>query len=170
MAVTADAPVSKVEGIKFTSDHLRGTIAEELAGDAPAFSSDSYELLKFHGIYQQDDRDVRAERKRQGLDVDHICMVRVSIPGGILNAEQYLSMDKLCDAVGNGTADHQPSRDPVPGDRYKAGEVTRRGRRSGRWCVGASGGCRGRVGRRGRGCGLGASGARQGVTSASAAS
>ena len=103
IAVTADAPVSKVEGIKFTSDHLRGTIAEELAGDAPAFSSDSYELLKFHGIYQQDDRDVRAERKRQGLDVDHICMVRVSIPGGILNAEQYLPMDKLCDAVGNGT-------------------------------------------------------------------
>lgn len=42
----------------------RGMIAEELAGDAPVFSSDSYELLKFHGIYQQDDRDVRAERKR----------------------------------------------------------------------------------------------------------
>ena len=67
MAVTADAPVSKVEGIKFTSDHLRGTIAEELAGDAPAFSSDSYELLKFHGIYQQDDRDVRAERQQPAL-------------------------------------------------------------------------------------------------------
>ena len=101
--MTDDTPVSKVEGIKVTSDYLRGTIAEELAGDAPVFSSDSYELLKFHGIYQQDDRDVRAERKRQGLDVDHICMVRVSIPGGTLNAEQYLSMDKLCDAVGNGT-------------------------------------------------------------------
>ena len=84
--MTDDTPASEVEGIKVTSDYLRGTIAEELAGDAPVFSSDSYELLKFHGIYQQDDRDVRAERKRQGLDVDHICMVRVSIPGGTLNA------------------------------------------------------------------------------------
>ena len=101
--MTNDVPVSKVEGIKVTSDHLRGTIAEELAAGVPVFSNDSYELLKFHGIYQQDDRDVRTERKRQGLDFDHSCMVRVSIPGGILNAEQYLSMDKLCDAVGNGT-------------------------------------------------------------------
>ena len=45
---------------------------------------------------------MRTERKRQGLYVDHICMVRVSIPGGILTAEQYLAMDTLCDAVGNG--------------------------------------------------------------------
>ena len=88
--MTDDTPVSKVEGIKVTSDYLRGTIAEELAGDAPVFSNDSYELLKFHGIYQQDDRSVRAERKRQGLGVDHICMVRVSIPGGTLDAEQFL--------------------------------------------------------------------------------
>lgn len=74
--MTDDTPVSKVEGIKVTSDYLRGTIAEELVGDPPVFSSDSYELLKFHGIYQQDDLDVRAERKRQGLDVDDIAQPR----------------------------------------------------------------------------------------------
>jgi len=101
--MTDNTPVSKVEGIKAASDHLRGRIAEELAGEVPVFSSESLELLKFHGIYQQDDRDVRSERKRQGLGLDHVGMVRVSIPGGTLNAEQYLSMDNLCDALGNGT-------------------------------------------------------------------
>jgi sulfite reductase (ferredoxin) len=60
-------------------------------------------LLKFHGTYLQDDRDVRAARRREGLGLDHICMVRASIPGGALTGEQYLNMDKLCDAVGNGT-------------------------------------------------------------------
>jgi len=101
--VTDDAAISKVEGIKLNSDYLRGRIAEELSEKVPVFSSESYELLKFHGIYQQDDRDVRVDRKRQGLDFDHSCMVRVSIPGGTLNAEQYLSMDNLCGSVGNGT-------------------------------------------------------------------
>jgi sulfite reductase (ferredoxin) len=99
----AEAAGSKVEDLKAASNQLRGAIREELADDAPAFSQESSQLLKFHGIYQQDDRDVRAERTRQRFDVAHICMVRVSIPGGVLTAEQYLVMDKLCDAVGNGT-------------------------------------------------------------------
>ena len=97
MADTDD--VSKAERVKAASNQLRGTIGEELSDAAPAFSDPSQQLLKFHGIYQQDDRDVRTERKRQGLGLDHICMVRVSIPGGILTAEQYLAMDALCDAV-----------------------------------------------------------------------
>ena len=95
--------MSTVEGIKAASNQLRGTIGEELSDAMPAFSPESQQLLRFHGFYQQDDRDVRTARKRQGLDVDHICMVRVSIPGGILTAEQYLAMDTLCDAVGSGT-------------------------------------------------------------------
>ncbi|MDQ6784716.1 MAG: NADPH-dependent assimilatory sulfite reductase hemoprotein subunit [Actinomycetota bacterium] len=99
----ADTAVSKMEGIKAASNQLRGTIGEELSDGTPAFSPESQQLLRFHGIYQQDDRDVRTERKRQRLDVDHICMVRVSIPGGILTAEQYLAMDTLCDAVASGT-------------------------------------------------------------------
>ena len=95
----ADIAVSKFEAIKAASNQLRGTIGEELCDGTPGFSPESQQLLKFHGIYQQDNRDVRTERKRQGLDVDHICMVRVSTPGGILTAEQYLAMDTLCDAV-----------------------------------------------------------------------
>jgi sulfite reductase (ferredoxin) len=86
-----------------SSDHLRGTIAAELTDPAPAFSSTSAQLLKFHGTYQQDDRDTRTERKRAGLDVDHIFMVRVSVPGGVLTAEQYLTLDRLADHAGNGT-------------------------------------------------------------------
>ena len=99
---TAVTAVSTVVAIGAASNQLRGTIGQELSDAAPAFSPESQQLLRFHGIYQQDDRDVRAERARQRLDVDHLCM-RVSIPGGILTAEQYLIMDKLCDAVGNGT-------------------------------------------------------------------
>ena len=93
---------SKVERIKGDSAYLRGTVAEELAAEGP-FSHDNYQLLKFHGIYQQDNRDVRKERARQGLDRDHICMVRVSIPGGTLTGDQYLVMDKLADTIGDGT-------------------------------------------------------------------
>lgn len=99
----SDAVGSKVEQIKIASNQLRGAIAEELVKDAEPFSQESYQLLKFHGIYQQDDRDVRSERTRQGLGLDHICMVRLSVPGGVLTGEQYLALDKLCDAVGNGT-------------------------------------------------------------------
>ena len=74
--------MSTVEGIKAASNQLRGTIGEELSDAMPAFSSESQHLLKFHGVYQQDDRDVRTERKRQGLDVDHICMCGSASPAG----------------------------------------------------------------------------------------
>ncbi|MBW3627087.1 MAG: NADPH-dependent assimilatory sulfite reductase hemoprotein subunit [Actinobacteria bacterium] len=93
---------SKVETIKGDSAYLRGTVAEELATEGP-FTHDNYQLLKFHGIYQQDNRDVRKERAREGLDRDHICMVRVSIPGGTLTGDQYLVVDKLADTIGDGT-------------------------------------------------------------------
>lgn len=67
--MTNATPVSKVEGIRVTSDHLRGTIAEELAGQVPAFAGDSNELLEFRGIYQQDDRETRLEQFDEA-DVD----------------------------------------------------------------------------------------------------
>ncbi len=54
-------------------------------------------LLKFHGIYQQDDRDVRRERASQKLPLDYSCMVRASVPGGRLTAEQWLALDRLAD-------------------------------------------------------------------------
>jgi sulfite reductase (ferredoxin) len=94
---------SRVEHLKVASGHLRGQLAQELADPGPAFTDDSTQILKFHGIYQQDDRDVRTERRRRGLGVDHICMVRVSVPGGVLSAPQYLALDRLADEVGNGT-------------------------------------------------------------------
>jgi len=102
MVDTGPGP-SRIEGVKTGSSQLRGTIGQELETQEPAFSGDSAHLLKFHGVYQQDDRDVRSSRIRSGLGVDHICMVRVAIPGGVLTGAQYLAMDALADTVGNGT-------------------------------------------------------------------
>ena len=60
--------LSRNESIKAASNHLRGLIKEELVEDTPAFTDDSEQLLKFHGIYQQDDRDRRKEARARGLD------------------------------------------------------------------------------------------------------
>jgi sulfite reductase (ferredoxin) len=94
---------SKFEQLKASSRGLAGTLAEELAADTDHFSSAAAQLLKFHGSYQQDDRDVRRERGAQGLDRDYSCMVRAGIPGGVLSAEQYLALDTLADTIGNAT-------------------------------------------------------------------
>jgi sulfite reductase beta subunit-like hemoprotein len=94
---------SKVEIAKRNSQHLRGTIAETLDSDATHFNDDDIQVLKFHGIYQQDDRDVRGERKDQGLEPDYSFMLRCTIPGGKLTPDQYLTFDELSDTCGNGT-------------------------------------------------------------------
>ena len=86
-----------VEDIKRSSGHLRGQLPEELAADTDSFEHDSQVLLKFHGIYQQDDRDVRRERTQKKLGLDYSCMVRASVPGGKLSAEQWLALDRLAD-------------------------------------------------------------------------
>ncbi len=85
-----------VEDIKRSSGHLRGQLAEELQTDE-AFGHDSTVLLKFHGIYQQDDRDVRRQRASRKLPLDYSCMVRASVPGGRLSAEQWLALDRVAD-------------------------------------------------------------------------
>ncbi|MCY0900980.1 MAG: NADPH-dependent assimilatory sulfite reductase hemoprotein subunit [Firmicutes bacterium] len=95
--------VSKVEVIKREGNQLRGQIAAELASDATHFTEDSVQLLKFHGMYQQDDRDERAVRKQAGLERAYSMMIRARIPGGILSADQYLAFDRLADDYGNGT-------------------------------------------------------------------
>jgi sulfite reductase (ferredoxin) len=92
-----------VEEIKAESRALRGTIEETLATGASHFSDDEYQLLKFHGTYQQDDRDQRAARKAQNQDKAWIFMVRSKLPGGDLSAAQYLEHDKIADDLGNGT-------------------------------------------------------------------
>jgi sulfite reductase (ferredoxin) len=99
----AASSLSEVEVVKAESRHLRGRLSEELGDGNPMFSAPSTHLLKFHGIYQEDDRSVRAERLRRRLDPDWIFMVRASVPGGALTAEQWLAMDRLADEVGNGT-------------------------------------------------------------------
>ncbi len=91
------------EEVKASSRHLRGSLSTELTDTENPFSHESEILLKFHGIYQQDDRDLRRERTQKKLALEYICMVRAAIPGGVLTAEQYLVMDKLADEIADGT-------------------------------------------------------------------
>jgi sulfite reductase (ferredoxin) len=95
--------VPSVEDVKASSRGLRGALADELAAAPPAFSEDSSHLLKFHGMYQQDDRDLRRERTRSGQEPDHIFMVRASVPGGALSADQWRAIDHVADTVADGT-------------------------------------------------------------------
>ena len=86
-----------VEDVKRASGFLRGELAEQLVDGSDRFGDDSTVLLKFHGIYQQDDRDVRRARASQKLPLDYSCMVRASVPGGKLTAEQWLALDRVAD-------------------------------------------------------------------------
>src|SRR5216683_2870869 len=94
---------SKVEHIKSESSHLRGQIGEELAQDSTHFSDAQVQLIKFHGIYQQENRDARQARKAAGSEKAYQFMVRSRIPGGMLTAEQYLVEDELAGRYANGT-------------------------------------------------------------------
>jgi sulfite reductase (ferredoxin) len=86
---------SRVEEIKAASRHLRGTIAAELGEEASGFGEESAQLLKFHGIYQQDDRDRRREARRLGVEKTYQMMLRTRIPGGIVSAAGYLAHDAI---------------------------------------------------------------------------
>lgn len=101
--MSSQSKVSKVESIKLASRNLRGPVDLELNNPSDHFSEEGYQILKFHGIYQQDDRDVRKARKAQGLGPDYSFMIRVAIPGGVLHPEQYLALDRLADQLGNAT-------------------------------------------------------------------
>lgn len=90
---------SPAEDLKENSRRLRGPVLEDLATDSPQFSRPSVGVLKFHGVYQQDDRDLR---KKSPTKV-YSCMVRVGVPGGGLTAEQYIGLDRLADEAGDGT-------------------------------------------------------------------
>lgn len=84
------------ERMKANSDQLRGTIAaglvEELTAAVPG---DDIKLMKFHGLYQQDDRDIRDERRRQKLEPAYTFMARVRLPGGVCSPSQWLKLDEL---------------------------------------------------------------------------
>jgi len=92
-----------VEDIKAESRGLRGTIAEQLAAGGTHFDEETIQLIKFHGSYQQDDRDVRNQRRKEGLDKAWSFMVRSKIPGGDLSVDQYLAHDRMADELGNGS-------------------------------------------------------------------
>src|SRR5947208_3246850 len=97
------ADVSAVEQIKQASRGLRGSLAPELAGETDHFSKEGAQLLKFHGVYQQEDRDARRRRGSGDGEPEHTFMVRCKIPGGVLTADQYLVLDDLAGRHGNGT-------------------------------------------------------------------
>jgi sulfite reductase (ferredoxin) len=94
---------SAVELLKAASHGLRGRVAEELAEGGTQVSEDAYNLLKFHGTYEQYDRDTATALKQRHLEKDYSFMVRVRMPGGRLTAAQYLALDALADRYANGT-------------------------------------------------------------------
>ena len=98
------AKLSDVERIKAASRHLRGTLLESLADPlSGAIADDDTQLSKFHGTYQQDDRDLRSERKRQRLEPAYSFMIRARLPGGICSPEQWLNMDRVAAEQANGS-------------------------------------------------------------------
>ena len=99
-----ETALSPVEEIKARSDYLRGTLVTSLAdGATGALVEDDAQLSKFHGFYQQDDRDVRAERQRRKLEPAMSFMIRVRVPGGIATPAQWLALDELAGQYGNHT-------------------------------------------------------------------
>ncbi|MCM0591230.1 MAG: sulfite reductase, ferredoxin dependent [Gloeotrichia echinulata IR180] len=90
---------SKVEGIKENSNFLREPVATEILQDTTHFSEDAVQILKFHGSYQQDNRDHRVK----GQEKDYQMMLRTKNPGGLVPPQLYLALDKLADEYGNNT-------------------------------------------------------------------
>ncbi len=99
----ADKPLSSVERLKTASNGLRGRLAEELAEGGIQVSEDAYQLLKFHGSYEQFDRDTATARKQSKQEKEYSFMLRVRMPGGRMTASQYLGLDRLADDRANGT-------------------------------------------------------------------
>ena len=93
-----DAP-SAAEHVKASSRHLRGKILEELHLQTDEFSKETVQVLRFHGTYQQKDRDARKTGRPPAIG----SMVRVGVPGGLLKPEQYLALDRLADEAGDGS-------------------------------------------------------------------
>ena len=92
------------EPMKLNSNYLRGTLAEEFADvSTGAITADNQQLSKFHGMYLQDDRDVRAGRRKKKLEKAYSFLIRVRMPGGVITPEQWLKMDWLADNYANGT-------------------------------------------------------------------
>lgn len=91
-------PLSDNERLKRESNFLRGTIECDLQDRITGgFTADNFQLIRFHGMYQQDDRDIRAERAKQKLEPLHNVMLRARMPGGIITPQQWLAIDKFAE-------------------------------------------------------------------------
>lgn len=96
--------LSAVERIKRASRRLRGSLVESLADPLTgSIADDDTQLIKFHGSYQQDDRDLREERRLQKLEPDYSFMIRTRLPGGVVQPAQWLALDAIATRYGNGT-------------------------------------------------------------------
>jgi sulfite reductase (NADPH) hemoprotein beta-component len=96
--------LSRNERIKEASDYLRGTLAEGIRREITgAISEDDAQLVKFHGMYLQDDRDLRPERTRKKMEKAFAFMVRVRVPGGVLTPAQWLALDRVARDYGSGS-------------------------------------------------------------------
>jgi len=95
--------MANVEQLKANSGALRGQIAEELTQPASGFSAGGAGILKFHGMYQQENRDNRQTRKQEAQGKAHSFMVRTRIPGGRVTPEQYLAHDQIATQLGDGS-------------------------------------------------------------------
>ena len=104
MSEELDKRLDALEYLKDESNYLRGTIEQGLADPLTgAISDDDTKLLKFHGSYQQDDRDLRDERRKQKLEPAYSFMIRVRLPGGTATPEQWIAMDDISNNYANQT-------------------------------------------------------------------
>ena len=96
----SEKKLSANEGIKTRSNFLRGTITDGLQNEITgALAADDTQVTKFHGFYQQDDRDIRAERKEQKLEPLHSFMLRARVPGGVCTPAQWLTINNIADEL-----------------------------------------------------------------------
>jgi sulfite reductase (NADPH) hemoprotein beta-component len=102
--MSEEKKLSANEGIKTRSNYLRGTIAEGLADlSTGSLSEEDQQLLKFHGSYQQDDRDLRNDRRKHRLEKAYSFMIRIRVPGGVATPKQWLDIDRIASTFANGT-------------------------------------------------------------------
>src|ERR1700712_3610301 len=96
MSESTNLNLSAVEKIKQASDALRGTLVESLQDELTgAIREDDQTLIKFHGMYQQDDRDRREERAEKKLERLYSFMIRLRLSGGLLTPEQWIAVHNI---------------------------------------------------------------------------
>ncbi|MEI7374654.1 assimilatory sulfite reductase (NADPH) hemoprotein subunit [Dickeya chrysanthemi] len=94
--LVVEGKLADAERMKQESNYLRGTITDDLNdGLTGGFNGDNFLLIRFHGMYQQDDRDIRAERAEQKLEPRHAMMLRCRLPGGVMTPQQWLAIDRF---------------------------------------------------------------------------